>query len=126
MHHLSPLGRIVQVAGRLVFASDVDAMARISLRAVVPHTVGIVIGETAVVEEGAVIMPNVVLGARESAADGRRHPHICRGALIGAGAVILGPATVGENARVGANSVVLQDVPPRITVAGNPARVVNH
>lgn len=121
---LRPLGRFVQVASRFLFGSDVDALADISPRAVIPHTVGIVIGATAVVEEGAIIMPNVVLGAKESAAGGRRHPHICKGALIGAGAVILGPVVIGEYARVGANSVVLQDVPPRATVVGIPAKQV--
>lgn len=124
-HQLGFFGRLIQVGSRFLFSSDVDAMACISSQAVIPHTVGIVIGETAVVEKGAVIMPNVVLGAKDSALNGRRHPYICRGALIGAGAVILGPVTVGEYARVGANSVVLDDVAPGTTVVGVPAKQVD-
>ncbi|NLZ06746.1 MAG: serine acetyltransferase [Phycisphaerae bacterium] len=123
-HGLKPLGRVVQVLSRFLYGSDIDAMACISRRAVIPHTVGIVIGETTIIDEAAVIMPNVVLGARQSDLDGRRHPHICRGALVGAGAVVLGPVTIGENAKIGANSVVLENVAPGTTVVGNPARQI--
>src|SRR5213075_3089435 len=84
---------------------------------------GVVIGETAVVEDGVSMLHGVTLGGtgKES---GDRHPKVRRGVLLGAGAKILGNIEVGRGAKVGAGSVVLRDVPPHATVAGIPARVV--
>ena len=87
------------------------------------HATGIVIGETAVVEDDVSIMQDVTLGGtgKES---GDRHPKIRRGVMIGAGASILGNVEVGHCARIAAGSVVLKAVPHNTTVAGVPARVV--
>ncbi len=84
---------------------------------------GIVIGETAVVEDDVSILQDVTLGGtgKES---GDRHPKIREGVMIGAGAKILGNIEVGEGAKIGSCSVVLQAVPPHTTVAGVPARIV--
>ena len=117
----SSLARGIQVINRIVTGADIDARARISRMALIPHTVGIVVGETAIVETGVILMPHVVLGASEPNAQGRRHPHVSAGALIGAGAVLLGPIVIGRGARVGANAVVLHDVPAGVTVVGIPA-----
>ena len=81
---------------------------------------GIVIHPDAVVEDDCLIMQQVTLG--QTAGPGA--PRICRGAYIGAGAKVLGPVTVGEGARIGANAVVLADVPAHATAVGIPARVV--
>ena len=87
------------------------------------HGTGIVIGETAVVEDDVSLLQNVTLGGtgKES---GDRHPKIRHGVMIGAGSKILGNIEVGACSRVAAGSVVLAEVPPRTTVAGVPARVV--
>lgn len=105
----------------MITGADIDIMASVSPRALIPHTIGIVIGESSIVEDHVILMPHVVLGARDSGAAGRRHPRVCQGAVIGAGAVLLGPVNIGRNAKVGANAVVLEDVSPDTTVVGNPA-----
>ena len=106
-----------------VFAVDIHPAARIGKGIMFDHATGIVIGETAVVEDMVSIMQSVTLGGTGKEA-GDRHPKVGRGVLIGAGAKILGNITVGECAKIGAGSVVLKDVPPRVTVAGVPAQVI--
>ena len=88
------------------------------------HAHGVVIGETAVVGDDVSILHAVTLGGtgKES---GDRHPKVMRGVLIAAGAKILGNVTIGECAKIAAGSVVLEDVPPRTTVAGVPAKIVS-
>ncbi len=106
-----------------VFQTDIHPAARIGRGVFLDHATAIVIGETAVVEDNVSILQSVTLGGtgKES---GDRHPKIRRGVLIGAGAIVLGNIEVGENARVGAGSVVLAPVAPGTTVAGVPAKVV--
>ena len=100
--------------------SDIDRNARIHPSVRMPHLNGIVIHGDAVIEADCLIMQQVTIGQLASGPV----PVIRRGAYIGAGAKVLGPVTVGENARIGANSVVLKDVPPNTTVVGIPARIV--
>lgn len=106
-----------------VYGTDINPAARLGRGILLDHATGVVIGETAVIDDDVSILQNVTLGGtgKES---GDRHPKIRRGVLIGAGAKILGNIVVGECARVGAGSVVLADVPPCMTVAGVPAKVV--
>lgn len=106
-----------------VFAVDIHPAARIGQGIMFDHATGIVIGETAVVEDNVSIMQSVTLGGTGKEA-GDRHPKVRKGVLISAGAKILGNIEIGECAKVGAGSVVLKDVPPRTTVAGVPAKVV--
>jgi len=106
-----------------VFAVDIHPAARIGKSIMFDHATGIVIGETAVVEDNVSIMQSVTLGGTGKEA-GDRHPKVRKGVLISAGAKILGNIEIGECAKVGAGSVVLKNVPPRSTVAGVPARVV--
>jgi serine O-acetyltransferase len=87
------------------------------------HATGLVVGETARVGNNVSILQSVTLGGTGKE-DGDRHPKICDGVLISAGAKILGNICVGEGAKVGAGSVVLQPVAPHTTVAGVPAKVV--
>lgn len=87
------------------------------------HATGIVIGETTVIEDNVSILQQVTLGGTGNE-QGNRHPTIKSGVLIAAGAKVLGNITVGEDAKVGAGSVVLRDVEPRSTVVGVPARAV--
>jgi len=102
---------------------DIHPAAKVGCGIMLDHATGIVIGETAVVEDDVSILQDVTLGGtgKES---GDRHPKIREGVMIGAGAKILGNIEVGEGAKIGSCSVVLQAVPPHTTVAGVPARIV--
>jgi serine O-acetyltransferase len=106
------------------FAVDIHPAARIGKGIMLDHGTGIVIGETAVVEDDVSIMQDVTLGGtgKES---GDRHPKIRRGVLLSLGAKILGNIEIGEYSRVGAGSVVLKSVPPHCTAVGVPAKLVN-
>jgi serine O-acetyltransferase len=106
------------------FAVDIHPAARIGRGIMLDHATGIVIGETAVVEDDVSIMQDVTLGGtgKES---GDRHPKIRRGVLLSLGAKVLGNIEVGEYSRVGAGSVVLKSVPPGCTAVGVPAKLVN-
>lgn len=106
-----------------VFAVDIHPAAKIGKGIMFDHATGIVIGETAVVEDNVSIMQSVTLGGTGKE-HGDRHPKVRSGVLISAGAKVLGNIEIGECAKVGAGSVVLKDVPPRTTVAGVPAKVV--
>ncbi|UTA47550.1 serine O-acetyltransferase [Simiduia sp. 21SJ11W-1] len=106
-----------------VFAVDIHPAARIGKGIMLDHATGIVIGETAVVEDNVSIMQSVTLGGtgKES---GDRHPKVRQGVLISAGATVLGNIEIGEGAKIGAGSVVLKAVAPHTTVAGVPAVLV--
>lgn len=108
----------------LIFSVDIHPAARMGKGIMLDHATGIVIGETAVVEDDVSIMQAVTLGGtgKES---GDRHPKVRRGVLVSAGAKILGNIEIGENAKIGAGSVVLKPVEPYTTVAGVPAVVVS-
>ena len=106
-----------------VFAVDIHPAARIGHGILIDHGTGVVIGETAVVENDVSMLHEVTLGGTGKET-GDRHPKVREGVLIGAGAKILGNVVIGKGAKVGAGSVVLIDVPPHCTVAGVPARVV--
>ncbi len=106
-----------------VFDVDIHPAARIGRGIMIDHATSVVIGETAVVEDEVSMLHEVTLGGTGKAA-GDRHPKVRKGAMIGAGAKILGNIEVGECARIGAGSVVLENVPPRCTVAGVPATII--
>ncbi len=105
------------------FAVDIHPAARIASGILVDHATSIVIGETAVVEENVSILHDVTLGGTGKET-GDRHPKVRAGVLIGAGAKIIGNVEIGTGAKIGAGSVVLNDVPPHSTVVGVPAEVV--
>jgi len=106
-----------------VFGVDIHPAARIGKSIFVDHATGVVIGETAVVEDDVSLLHEVTLGG-SGKAEGDRHPKVRRGVLISAGAKILGNVEVGEGAKIGAGSVVLENVAPHTTVAGVPATVI--
>lgn len=103
---------------------EIHPAAKIGRRVFIDHGFGVVIGETAIVEDDVTIYQGVTLGGI-SLDKGPRHPHIGKGAIIGAGAKVLGPITIGEGARVGSNAVVVDSVPARVTVIGVPAHPVS-
>ncbi|MET3790454.1 serine O-acetyltransferase [Aquamicrobium terrae] len=106
-----------------VFQTDINPAARIGRGVFLDHATGLVVGQTAVIEDDVSILHNVTLGGTGKAG-GDRHPKIRRGVLIGAGAKILGNIEVGHCSKVAAGSVVLSPVPHNKTVAGVPARIV--
>src|SRR5262247_4097781 len=106
-----------------VFQCDINPAARIGRGIFVDHATGLVVGETAVIEDDVSMLHSVTLGGTGKE-DGDRHPKIRRGVLIGAGAKILGNIEVGACSRVAAGSVVVKSVPNNVTVAGVPAKVV--
>lgn len=106
-----------------VFGVDMHPAARIGNGILIDHATSVVVGETAVIEDNVSILHEVTLGGTGKA-EGDRHPKVRHGVLIGAGAKILGNVEVGRGAKIGAGSVVLEDVPPHCTVAGVPAVVI--
>lgn len=106
-----------------VFDVDIHPGARMGKSIMIDHATGVVIGETAVVEDQVSMLHGVTLGG-SGCAKTDRHPKIRQGVLIGVGAKILGPVEVGAGAKIGAGSLVLEDVQPNTTVAGVPAKVI--
>jgi serine O-acetyltransferase len=113
----------LQSRSSCVFQTDINPAARVGRGIFLDHATGLVVGETAVIEDDVSMLQDVTLGGTGKQ-DGVRHPTIRRGVMIGAGAKILGNIEVGECARIAAGSVVLKPVPAHMTVAGVPARVV--
>lgn len=115
--------RYLQSRSSAVFQTDINPAARIGRGIFLDHATGLVVGETAVIDDDVSILHDVTLGGTGKENEDR-HPKIRRGVMIGAGAKILGNIEVGHCARIAAGSVVLKPVPPKTTVAGVPARVV--
>jgi serine O-acetyltransferase len=113
----------LQSRSSAVFQTDINPAARIGRGIFLDHATGLVVGETAVIEDDVSMLQDVTLGGTGKE-DGDRHPKIRRGVLIGAGAKILGNIEVGQCARIAAGSVVIKPVPAQMTVAGVPAKVV--
>ena len=113
----------LQSRGSELFGVDIHPAARLGRRILFDHGTGIVVGETSIIEDDVSILQEVTLGGTGKHS-GDRHPKVRRGVLIGAGAKVLGNIEVGEGAKIGAGSIVLESVPPFTTVVGNPARKV--
>lgn len=122
-HRLRLPGRMLSHFGRLVTGIEIHPGAAIGRRFFVDHGMGVVIGETAEVGDDVLIYQGVVLGGTSLKKE-KRHPTVGSNVVIGASAIVLGPITLGDGARVGANSVVVKSVPPGATVVGVPGRIV--
>src|SRR5215469_9981199 len=118
------LGRFSSHIARWLTGIEIHPAARLGRRLVIDHGMGVVIGETAEVGDDCYLYHQVTLGVARTSS-GKRHPTVGNNVIIGAGAKVLGPIFVGNNARVGANSVVLDNVPNDTTVVGVPARPVD-
>lgn len=122
--------RAVAYFARWLTGIEIHPGARIGDRVVIDHGVGVVIGETAEIGDDVTLYHDVTLGGVAPSVDSdaqrgvKRHPTLHHAVIVGAGAQILGPFVIGENARIGANSVVTTDVPAGCTVVGSPARPV--
>jgi serine O-acetyltransferase len=122
-HRLRLLGRILSHVNRLITGIEIHPGADIGRRFFIDHGMGVVIGETAEIGDDVLMYQGVVLGGTTHEKM-KRHPTIGNHVVLGAGATLLGAITVGERARIGAGSVVVQDVEPGATVVGVPGRVV--
>ena len=121
--HLKWLARWLSMFARWVTGVEIHPGARIGRRFFIDHGMGVVIGETAEIGDDCTLYHGVTLGGT-SWRKGKRHPRLENNVVIGAGAKVLGPLTLGENCRVGSNAVVLKDVPPGATVVGVPGRII--
>jgi len=110
---------------RFLTGIEIHPGATIGRRVFIDHGMGVVIGETAEIGDDCTLYHGVTLGG-VSWNKGKRHPTLGKNVVVGAGAKILGPFTVGDNAKIGSNSVVVKAVPADATVVGIPARVVEH
>lgn len=122
-HNLKFLARLVSQSNRFLTGIEIHPGARIEKGFFIDHGMGVVIGETAEIGENCLLYHGVTLGG-VSLERKKRHPTLGRNVVIGAGAKVLGAITLGDDVRVGANAVVLKDVPPNSVVVGNPGRVV--
>lgn len=122
-HKLRLSARLISHFGRFLTGIEIHPGACIGRRFFVDHGMGVVIGETAEIGDDVLMYQGVVLGGT-SLEKKKRHPTIEDNVTIGAAAILLGPILVGENAMIGANSVVVKSVPPGATVVGVPGRVV--
>ena len=117
------LPRLISAIGLFLTTIDIHPAATLGRRVFIDHGVGVVIGETAILGDDVIVYQQVTLGG-VSTSKGKRHPTLENSVVIGAGAKILGNITIGERSKVGANSVVVKDVPADSTAIGIPARVL--
>src|SRR6185503_8617573 len=118
------LARFTSHWSRWLTGIEIHPGATIGRRFFIDHGMGVVIGETAEIGDDCTLYHGVTLGGT-SWAKGKRHPTLANGVVVGAGAKILGPVTIGEGAKIGSNAVVVRDVPPGATAVGIPARIVS-
>jgi serine O-acetyltransferase len=123
-HGLRWLARFVSNVARTLTGIEIHPGATIGRRFFIDHGMGVVIGETAVIGDDVTLYHGVTLGGT-SWNKGKRHPTLENGVVVGAGAKVLGPITIGAGAKVGSNAVVVKDVPAGATAVGNPARIID-
>ncbi|MFC3932373.1 serine O-acetyltransferase [Streptococcus dentapri] len=122
-HHFKLLARMHSQFWRFLTNIEIHPGAQIASGVFIDHGAGLVIGETSIIEKGAMLYHGVTLGGTGKDV-GKRHPTVREGALISAHSQLIGPIEIGKNAKVGAAAVVLTDVPEDVTVVGVPAKVV--
>jgi serine O-acetyltransferase len=123
--NLKWLGRFLSHIARWLTGIEIHPGATIGRRFFIDHGMGVVIGETAMIGDDCTLYHGVTLGGT-SWNKGKRHPTLADGVVVGAGAKILGPITVGRGAKIGSNAVVVKDVPDGATAVGIPARILDH
>lgn len=120
---LKAIARALANIGRIFTGIEIHPGATLGRRLFIDHGTGVVIGQTAIIGDDVTVYHGVTLGGKGQPDDtGKRHPTVLDGAVIGAGAQVLGNITIGKNAKVGSNAVVTRSVPEGCTVVGNPAR----
>lgn len=116
--------RLLSQMGRFFTGIEIHPGAKIGRGILIDHGMGVVIGETTIIGDRVTIYQGATLGATGNEKEFKRHPTLGDDIVIGSGAKVLGPISIGSNSRVGANSVVLQDIPEYSTVVGIPARII--
>ena len=119
------LARFLSHIARWFTGIEIHPAALIGRRFFIDHGMGVVIGETALIGDDCTLYHGVTLGGT-SWNKGKRHPTLANGVVVGAGAKILGPITIGRDARIGSNAVVVKDVPDGATAVGIPARILDN
>jgi serine O-acetyltransferase len=122
-HNFRWLGRTLSTFSRWLTGIEIHPGAQIGRRFFIDHGMGVVIGETAIIGDDVTLYQGVTLGGT-SWNKGKRHPTLKDGVVVGAGAKVLGPFEVGENAKIGSNAVVTKAVPANATVVGIPGRII--
>lgn len=123
-HRLRWLARFTAHLARFFTGIEIHPGATIGRRFFIDHGMGVVIGETAEIGDDCTLYHGVTLGGT-SWKEGKRHPTLGNGVVVGAGAKILGPITIGDSAKIGSNAVVVKNVPAGATAAGIPARILD-
>jgi serine O-acetyltransferase len=123
-HNWKLIARLLSTFSRWLTGVEIHPGATLGRRFFIDHGMGIVIGETAEIGDDVTLYHGVTLGGTSWNA-GKRHPTLCDNVVIGAGAQVLGPITIGKGGKVGSNSVVVKDLPENATAVGIPARIVN-
>ena len=121
--HIPLIPRIISYITRIITGIEIHPAAKIGRRFFIDHGEGVVIGETTTIGDDVLIYQQVTLGGTGKD-QGKRHPTLQNNVIVGAGAKVLGNITIGEGTRIGAGSVVVDDVPENSTVVGIPGRVV--
>ncbi|MBQ2353933.1 MAG: serine O-acetyltransferase [Methanobrevibacter sp.] len=122
-HSLKLLARMNSNLARFLTGIEIHPGATFGERVFIDHGMGVVVGETAIVEDDVLIYQGVILGGT-STEKTKRHPTVKKGAIIGAGAKVMGNITIGEYSKIGTGAVVLKDVPSNSTCVGVPGRIV--
>jgi serine O-acetyltransferase len=125
LHGMKWLGRFIAYVARILTGIELHPGATIGHRVFIDHGFGVVVGETAVIGDDCTIYQGVTLGGTSLSRGSKRHPTLEAGVIVGAGAQVLGGFTVGTEAKIGSNSVVLKPVPAGATAVGNPAHIVH-
>jgi serine O-acetyltransferase len=126
MHRLRWLGRLTSNISRWLTGIEIHPAVRVGRRVFIDHGMGVVVGETAEIGDDCTIYQGVTLGGTSLYRGAKRHPTLGRNVVVSAGAKVLGGFTVGDGAKIGANAVVLKEVPAGATVVGVPGRIVEH
>ena len=119
------IARLISQINRFITGIEIHPGAKIGSAILIDHGMGVVIGETAVIGNRVTIYHGTTLGGTGKET-GKRHPTVGNDVIIGAGAKVLGPITIGDNSKIGANSVVLKNVPENSTVVGIPGKIINN
>lgn len=122
---LRALARVSSAIARILTGIEIHPAATIGKRLFIDHGMGVVIGATAIIGDDVTIYHGVTLGGRGDFNTGKRHPTLKNNVMVGSGAQVLGDITIGSNSRIGANSVVVKNMPVNTTAVGNPARIVS-
>ncbi|WP_035619162.1 serine O-acetyltransferase EpsC [Lacticigenium naphthae] len=124
-NHLILLAKMVTMFSRFLTGVEIHPAAKIGKRLFIDHGMGLVIGETAIIGDDVKIFHGVTLGGTGKE-HGKRHPNIENNVLLSAYSQVIGNITIGENSKIGANAVVLEDIPANCTAVGMPAKVVRY